>query len=65
MSNKIENLVESIDDWIESVTNFEKSQVLTEALNYHIDSEVPLYENIFRCGSEKYFQLFNYVTKMI
>lgn len=63
MSNKVESLVESIDGWIERVTNFEKSQVLTEALHYHIDNGVPLYENIFRCGSEKYFQLFNYARQ--
>ena len=54
------NILETMEEWIENLNKFHESQPLTEALNYHIDNDIPLYENIFRCGSEKYFQLFNF-----
>jgi len=31
---------------------------LSEGLTYHLENEIPLYENIYRVGSEKYFDLF-------
>ena len=34
-----------------------KRQALSEGLNYHVSKAIPLTENIYRAGSEKYFQL--------
>ena len=31
---------------------------ITEELNHHLDNNIPLNENLFRVGSEKYYQLF-------
>jgi hypothetical protein len=33
-------------------------QTIAEALDWHLTNQVPLQENIFRVGSEKYFELF-------
>lgn len=37
----------------------ENTMVLSEGLNFHIDNNKPLLENIYRVYSDKYFQLFN------
>jgi hypothetical protein len=34
-----------------------KRQALSEGLNYHVSKAIPLTENVYRAGSEKYFQL--------
>ena len=34
-----------------------KRQALSEGLNYHVSKSIPLTENVYRAGSEKYFQL--------
>lgn len=31
---------------------------LSEGLSYHLENDIPLQENIYRVGSEKYFELF-------
>lgn len=51
--NNIEKLIEKVDE----IKN--NSKTLSEALQYHLDNQIPLMENIFRHGSEKYFELFN------
>ena len=39
-------------------------QILSEGLNYHLDNNIPLYENIYQYGSEKYFTLLNEARKL-
>lgn len=38
--------------------------VVSEALKYHIENGLPLTENIFRVGSESYYDLFNEARKL-
>ncbi len=37
---------------------------VSKELQYHIDNNLPLNENVFRPNSEKYFQLFNEVREL-
>ena len=37
------------------LTEFKLTEVLTEGLKYHLDTKTPLYENVYRPGSEAYF----------
>lgn len=37
--------------------NLKGKLILSEGLKYHIDSKKPLYENVYRAGSKKYFDL--------
>jgi len=39
-------------------------QILSEGLNYHLENNIPLYENIYQYGSEKYFTLLNEARKL-
>jgi hypothetical protein len=36
----------------------QRGQSVSESLSYHIDNKVSLYENIYRVGSNKYFELY-------
>lgn len=38
--------------------SIKKNHLLSEGLEFHISSKKPLYENIYRYGSEKYLELF-------
>lgn len=38
--------------------NFKQYTNITEALEYHLTNNIPLSENVFRVGSEKYYELF-------
>ena len=40
-----------------------KKKTTHEAFQYHLDNNIPIRENIFRPGSDKYFELFNYARK--
>ena len=31
--------------------------IISEGLKYHIDNSIPLYENIYRPGSHRFFEL--------
>src|SRR6056300_875586 len=37
------------------LTESKLTEVLTEGLRYHLDTKTPLYENVYRPGSENYF----------
>ena len=37
------------------LTESKLTEVLTEGLRYHLETKTPLYENVFRPGSEEYF----------
>jgi len=37
---------------------------LSEGLEYHMDTNIPLYENIYRFGSTEYFNLINEARKL-
>ena len=37
------------------LTESKLTEVLTEGLKYHLDTKTPLYENVYRPGSEAYF----------
>ena len=37
--------------------NLKGKLILSEGLKYHIDNKKPLYENVYRAGSKKYFDL--------
>ena len=39
-------------------------EILSEGLNYHLENNIPLYENIYQYGSEKYFTLLNEARKL-
>ena len=39
-------------------------QILSEGLNYHLDNNIPLYENIYQYGSENFFNLLNEARKL-
>lgn len=41
-----------------------KQGLLSEGLNYHIRTERPIYDNIYRYGSEKYLELFKEVRHL-
>ena len=38
------------------LTESKLTRVLTEGLKYHLETKTPLYENVFRPGSEEYFK---------
>ena len=41
-----------------------KRTFVSESLKYHLDNEIPLYDNIFRIYSEEYFNLINEVRDL-
>ena len=42
-----------------------KPATVQEAFQYHIDNNIPIRENIFRPGSNNYFELFNYARQQV
>ena len=42
-----------------------KTATVQEAFQYHIDNNIPIRENIFRPGSDNYFELFNYARQQV
>ena len=42
----------------------EKNEEISEGLKYHLENNIPLTENIYRIGSEKYFSLFREARKL-
>jgi len=40
-----------------TLTEGKSSKLISENLAYHIDNKIPLYETVFRMGSEKHFEL--------
>jgi len=42
-----------------------KKAKMSEAFQYHIDNNIPIRENIFRPGSDKYFEFFNYARQQV
>ena len=37
---------------------FKEFSAVSESVKYHADNMIPLSENVFRMGSEKYFEVF-------
>jgi len=42
----------------------ENKIIVSEGLRYHLDNQIPLVENVYRYGSESYFNLINEVRKL-
>ena len=42
----------------------ENRTIISEGLRYHLDNQIPLSENIYRYGSESFFNLINEVRKL-
>lgn len=42
----------------------ENRTIISEGLRYHLDNQIPLVENVYRYGSESYFNLINEVRKL-
>ena len=42
----------------------ENRTIVSEGLRYHLDNQIPLSENIYRYGSDNYFNLINEVKKL-
>jgi hypothetical protein len=45
------------------LTENKKIQI-SEGLNWHLENQIPLYENVYRFGTKKYFQLFNETRRL-
>ena len=48
----------------EVITDKEEKSLMSEGLRFHINENIPISTNIYRSGSEKYFELFNEARKM-
>ena len=44
--------------------SFKQSQNIEEMVQYHVENEISLLENVFRVGSEHYFETFNKARTM-
>jgi hypothetical protein len=42
----------------------ENRTIISEGLRYHLDNQIPLLENVYRYGSESYFNLINEVRNL-
>jgi len=42
----------------------ENRTIVSEGLRYHLENQIPLFENIYRYGSDNYFNLINEVKKL-
>jgi hypothetical protein len=58
----MKNLKESIKTVLSSYVN--TKQNISEELQYHIDNNIPVSENIYRVGSEKYFEIIKEARKL-
>jgi len=48
----------------DAINNLKKKiTTVHEAYQYHVDNNIPIRENIFRPGSDSYFELFNYARQ--
>ena len=66
-SHKKKKKNESIDtNLIQNVLRefIEVKQNISEDMKYHIDNNIPISENVFRPGSEKYFDIINEARKL-
>ena len=43
---------------------FKKFNQISEALQWHLDNQTPLSENVFRVGSKSYFDLYREARKL-
>lgn len=48
----------------EVITNKEEKSLISEGLQFHINENIPISTNIYRPGSEKYFELFIEARKL-
>ena len=58
----MKNLKESIKTVLSSYIN--TKQNISEELQYHIDNNIPVSENVYRVGSEKYFEIIKEARKL-
>tara|TARA_R110000803_G_scaffold4597_4_gene15448 strand:+ start:1826 stop:3634 length:1809 start_codon:yes stop_codon:yes gene_type:complete len=56
-SKEEDNLTENIQNVLNSFINTKEN--ITDGMKYHIDNNIPISENVFRPGSEKYFSVIN------
>ena len=62
----------SANDAIDAINNANMQRMfklfsegkLHEAIDWHVDNNVPLFENVYRVGSEKYFEVFREARKL-
>ena len=62
MKDDEQNLTESIMNVLNSYV--ETKQNISEEMQYHIDNQIPVSENVFRAGSPKYFNVINEARKL-
>jgi hypothetical protein len=53
-----------IDNLIKKVLNENNELILSEGLNYHIQNQIPITENVYRPHSESFFNLINEVREL-
>jgi hypothetical protein len=53
---KNESMKESI---IKALKKYKETPLISEELQYHLENDIPVSENVFRPGSQKYFNLIN------
>jgi hypothetical protein len=53
---KNESMKESI---IRALKKYKETPLISEELQYHLENDIPVSENVFRPGSQKYFNLIN------
>ena len=56
LESQLRNIVRSI---------LEEGEILSEGMQYHLDHGVGVDKNIYRPGSEKFFELFQEVRRLI
>lgn len=63
--NDIKTILSRIDriQGSDSAPVAEQESTVEQAYDYHVKNNIPIRENIFRPGSDKYFELFNYARK--
>jgi len=49
---------------MKTFNNYNLESEVKEAVMFHLDTDTPLLENVFRVGSEAYFKVFNEVRRM-
>jgi hypothetical protein len=56
---------EQIESLVEEIAAALIMKETSEGLQYHIENSIPLSENIFRVGSEKYFNVYSEARKLV
>jgi hypothetical protein len=49
---------------MKSIKNFEEFKLISESMTYHLENKINLFENIYRYGSDEYFNIINEGRKL-